>query len=234
MTCIRCPAAGRECHGCAGEDHVGGNISGPGLGISPGSPDKLQDLPHLLLTQCVQLVGPVQEPVGQLGEDAVEHGFTTKGQPSEFLASAPHSQDEVNQDLHFEVPVGSILGVGLHDLIRHAGHTHELGEVKVEDGAGVAIHLLKMCPGNINIPNAFWRQESQGLASEHLTEFVYLVSFTDSSGLGSSGKPIPEYDKVLFIKPGKGGELDRARVGVQQLLDVEESLVQGGGGIVLV
>ena len=65
MTCVRCPAAGGECRdSVGGEDHVVGNISGPGLGISPGSPDELQDLPHLLLTLGVQLVGLVQEPIG--------------------------------------------------------------------------------------------------------------------------------------------------------------------------
>ena len=233
MTCIRCPAAGRECHGCAGEDHVGGNISGPGLGISPGSPDKLQDLPQLLLTLGVQLVGSVQEPVGQLGDDAVKHGFPTEGQPLEFLAPDPHPQYGVNQDLQIEEPVSSLLGAGLHDLIRHAGHAHKLGEVKIEDGVGVAIYLAEIFPGNINIPNTFLRQVCQGLASEHITEFVHLVSSGDPSGLGSCCEPVPEDDKVLIGKPSKGGELDRARLGVQQFLDVEGSLVQGGGSTVL-
>ena len=210
MPCLRWPAAEGEVYGSAGEDHVGGNISGPGLGISPGSPDELQDLPYLLLAQCVQLVCPIHEHVRQFGNDAVKYGFPIEGQPSEFLGSGPHSQDSVNQSLHGEVPVGGLLGVSHHNFISQAGHAHQLAKVEVEDGAGAAKCLLKIFPGNINFLN-FLRQASQCLASESLTELVYLVICVDSI-LGSSGEPVPEYDEVLTCKPCKGGELDVARL----------------------
>ena len=82
--------------------------------------------------------------------------------------------------------------------------------MEVDDGAGVAKCLLKIFLGNINFPN-FLRQASQCLASESLTELVYLVICVDSI-LGSSGEPVPEYDKILTCKPCKGGELDVARL----------------------
>jgi hypothetical protein len=89
-------------------------------------------------------------------------------------------------------------------------------------------------PTSINIPNTFLRQVCQGLASERIAEFVYLVNSGEPSGLGSCREPVLEYEEVLLGKSRKGGELDRPMLGVQQTLGAEGCLAQSGGGIVLV